>query len=89
MDSFQFFQYQSIKVSALSSGLKQRLKLVLAFYSETPILLLDEPCANLDKHNIIWYQDMLKKYTQERLVIIASNSKSEEIDTCSTGITLS
>lgn len=89
LEESHFFQHQSKRVSALSSGLKQRLKLVLAFFSDTPVLLLDEPCANLDKQNIIWYQEMLKKHAQERLVIIASNSKPEEIDTCSTGIILS
>jgi ABC-type multidrug transport system ATPase subunit len=36
--------------------MKQRLKLGLAFYSDTPILLLDEPTSNLDKTGIAWYQ---------------------------------
>ena len=31
-----------------SSGMKQRLKLAQAFFSDTPVLLLDEPTTNLD-----------------------------------------
>ncbi|MFD2144923.1 ABC transporter ATP-binding protein [Mucilaginibacter antarcticus] len=31
-----------------SSGMKQRLKLALAFCADTPILMLDEPTSNLD-----------------------------------------
>src|SRR5687768_6293350 len=32
-----------------SSGMKQRVKLAQAFFSDAPILLLDEPCTNLDE----------------------------------------
>ncbi len=31
-----------------SSGMKQRIKIAQAIFSDTPILLLDEPCTNLD-----------------------------------------
>ena len=31
-----------------SSGMKQRVKLAQAFFSDTPVLLLDEPTTNLD-----------------------------------------
>src|SRR4029078_746625 len=31
-----------------SSGMKQRVKLAQAVFSDTPIVLLDEPCTNLD-----------------------------------------
>jgi len=64
------------KIGAFSSGMKQRLKLALAFYSYTPILFLDEPTTNLDKHAIAWYLDTLARQTG-RTVVIASNQEGE------------
>jgi ABC-type multidrug transport system ATPase subunit len=60
-----------------SSGMKMRLKLGLAFYSDTPILLLDEPTSNLDSKGIEWYQKEIKNSLKDRLVIICSNQKTE------------
>lgn len=60
-----------------SSGMKQRVKLAQAFFTDTPILLLDEPCSNLDLQGVEMYQLWLQKYTTDRLVIIASNDERE------------
>lgn len=64
-----------------SSGMKQRLKLAQAFFSNTPILLLDEPTTNLDTDGIELYHTLLNNYTKNRLVIISSNVK-QEYDFC-------
>lgn len=60
-----------------SSGMKQRVKLILAFCSETPILLLDEPTSNLDEQGISWYHSLVEKFTLNRLVIVCSNQIHE------------
>ncbi len=60
-----------------SSGMKQRLKLAQAFFSNTPILLLDEPTTNLDADGIALYHHLIKNYTADKLVIISSNDKQE------------
>ncbi|HMU71519.1 MAG TPA: ATP-binding cassette domain-containing protein, partial [Ferruginibacter sp.] len=36
------------QIRYFSSGMKQRLKLAQAFFSDTPVLMLDEPTTNLD-----------------------------------------
>lgn len=61
------------EVRFFSSGMKQRLKLVLAICSDTELLLLDEPTTNLDQQGFDWYQDLVKEYIGDRLVIVASN----------------
>lgn len=65
-----------------SSGMKQRVKLALALYSNTPVLLLDEPTSNLDAQNITWFQQQLQEYSTNRLVVIASNSIDSELFLC-------
>jgi ABC-2 type transport system ATP-binding protein len=61
-----------------SSGMKQRLKLILAFMSEAPLLLLDEPCSNLDQSGRLFYASLARQYAPGRLVLVASNNVEEE-----------
>ena len=61
-----------------SSGMKQRALLSLAILSSSPLLLLDEPCANLDADARKWYAQLLDKYGSGRTIIIASNHNREE-----------
>ena len=46
-----------------SSGMKQRVKLALAFCSDTKVLLLDEPTSNLDLQGVEWYLSLIKQLT--------------------------
>ncbi|HRI26068.1 MAG TPA: ABC transporter ATP-binding protein [Ferruginibacter sp.] len=71
-----------------SSGMKQRLKLAQAFFSDTPALLLDEPTTNLDADGIALYLTLISKYTKDRLVIVSSNVK-QEYDFCEEVIAIS
>lgn len=64
-------------IKYFSSGMKQRVKLALGFCADTPILLLDEPTANLDTQGIQWYFDMVKQFTANRITIICSNQVIE------------
>lgn len=68
------------EIRFFSSGMKQRLKLGLAFFSDTPILVLDEPTSNLDRTGIDWYKAQIPDQ-QSRLVLIGSNQE-EEYDFC-------
>jgi ABC-2 type transport system ATP-binding protein len=60
-----------------SSGMKQRLKLALAFYTDSEIILLDEPTATLDQHWTDWYLKLVKELPNDRLVVISSNVQAE------------
>jgi ABC-type multidrug transport system ATPase subunit len=64
-----------------SSGMTQRVKLALAIFSDTPVLLLDEPCTNLDDAGVAQYRDWVKTFSRDRLVIVASND-AREYDFC-------
>ena len=60
-----------------SSGMKQRVKFALAFYTESKILLLDEPTANMDHRWRDWTLSLIKSDKQERITIICSNEEYE------------
>lgn len=66
-----------------SSGMKQRMKLAQAIFSDTPVLLLDEPCTNLDKSGIALYREFMQIHAKDRLVVISSNDEAE-YDFCDT-----
>lgn len=65
------------KFIELSSGLKNKVKLALALYTESPALLLDEPCTNFDDKNSTWYNETIDKNCQNQLILIASNQEVE------------
>lgn len=65
------------QVRYYSSGMKQRLKLAQAFFSNVAVLLLDEPTTNLDEDGIALYKHLIENYTGQKLVIISSNDKAE------------
>lgn len=60
-----------------SSGMKQRVKLAQAIFSDTPFLLLDEPCTNLDVTGVELYHNLINEYCTNRLVIVSSNDEVE------------
>lgn len=60
-----------------SSGMKQRVKLALAFYTQSSILLLDEPTANLDEHWSNWYLQKISEALASQLIIVCSNVPAE------------
>lgn len=69
------------QIRYFSSGMKQRLKLLLAFCSDSPILMLDEPTSNLDAQGVQWYLKMIDMFTADRLLIVCSN-QVHEYDFC-------
>ncbi len=64
-----------------SSGMKQRLKLGLGFYSSGSILLMDEPTSNLDDQGRKWYARVLESVQKRKVIIMASN-QPEEFESC-------
>jgi ABC-type multidrug transport system ATPase subunit len=60
-----------------SSGMRQRVKLAQAIFSDTEILLLDEPCTNLDLAGIELYHQLINEYGKTRLIFVSSNDEVE------------
>ncbi len=77
VELLDFSKSKKKEVRFFSSGMKQRLKLALAICSESELLLLDEPTTNLDQQGFDWYQELIRTYANDRLVIVASNVESD------------
>ncbi|MBL7733012.1 MAG: ATP-binding cassette domain-containing protein [Chitinophagaceae bacterium] len=60
-----------------SSGMKQRVKLAQCIFSSSAIVLLDEPCTNLDSTGIDLYNRLISEYCSDRLVVVSSNDENE------------
>lgn len=65
------------QIRLFSSGMKQRVKLAQCLLSATSIVLLDEPCTNLDEAGIALYQQLVDQFGQDRIVIVSSNDVVE------------
>lgn len=83
-----FWEHKEKKIKYFSSGMKQRANLALAIFSASPLLLLDEPCVNLDSMNRSWYAEQLRNFSSNRTVIIASNHNKDDYPLCDNMITL-
>ncbi len=70
-----------------SSGMKQRVKLAQAIFSDAPVLLLDEPCTNLDKTGYDLYHQLINSYCSNKLIIVSSNDE-KEMDFCEEKISI-
>lgn len=75
-------------VRHFSSGMKQRVKLGLAFLSDVPVVFLDEPTSNLDTMGVQWYLDNVVTLTENQLVVLGSN-QAQEYEFCKNIVSVS
>ncbi len=75
------------QIRYFSSGMKQRLKLAQAIFSDVPVLLLDEPCTNLDKAGYHLYHELINAFCLHKLIIVSSNDV-QEYDFCTTTLSI-
>lgn len=71
-----------------SSGMKMRVRLLLAILSDTPLLLMDEPCSNLDQQGCQWYAGLVQEFAKDRTVIVCSNQVKEEYFFCTESLSI-
>ena len=67
-------------VASYSSGMKQRLKLLIALATEASAVFLDEPTSNLDVEGVEWYRRLVADWGGNGTLIIASNEERDFVD---------
>ena len=77
IDSVGLTEAAGKQIRYFSSGMKQRVKLAQAIFSDTETILLDEPCTNLDAPGVELYHSMIDSYCRKRLVVVSSNDETE------------
>lgn len=79
---------QKRPVERFSTGMKQRLKNLLAITANVPVLFLDEPCSNLDDENIARYQSWVSLISSSKTIVVATNNPGAEAPFCKAEICL-
>ena len=80
IDKVGLTKYKNTKVSKLSGGQKQRVAIARALAKETPIIVCDEPTANLDSKSSKEVIKILKEISRDKLVIIVTHDASSVED---------
>lgn len=74
------------EIKYFSSGMKQRVKLGLAFFSESPVVILDEPTSNLDRQGMNWYHEQVRQLfdpsTRPNPLLLIGSNQPDEYDFC-------
>ncbi|GAA5188126.1 heme ABC transporter permease/ATP-binding protein CydD [Ferrimonas gelatinilytica] len=68
------------RASGLSVGQAQRIALARALLKPTPLLLLDEPTASLDRHSETLLQQSLRQVRQDRTCLLISHRSDQLSD---------
>ncbi len=87
LERFDLYRHREKQVRYYSSGMKQRLRLIHALIKDAPVLMLDEPCSNLDSRGRDILYEILGDIKRNKIVVIATN-ESEDINLCANGIDL-
>jgi nitrous oxidase accessory protein len=89
LGQLQLTSHQRKQVRQLSGGLKQRLALAVALLGDPPVLLLDEPTANLDAVARAEFISLLEQLKSEgKTLVFASHRPSEVLRLADTVIWL-
>ncbi|MCX7929253.1 MAG: ABC transporter ATP-binding protein [Chlorobi bacterium] len=77
LDESGLARYRKTRIGELSSGIGQRLKLLLAFVGNPPLIILDEPSTNLDTAGIETLHTWIVHSASSAIIIIATNISTE------------
>lgn len=71
---------KSQKISKFSQGMKMQLQLAMAFVSQSPYILLDEPLNALDIQHAEYSSNLIKTLAEHGTCVIISSHLPEELD---------
>lgn len=75
LESVGMQNYKHRKVSALSGGQQQRIGIARAIAKNPDVIIADEPTGNLDSGNTVEVMNMIKRISEQKLVILITHDK--------------
>ena len=78
LNYFSLYDKKDEKVSLLSLGERKRISFILSMIKKSNIYFLDEPFAYLDEANKYKILDVLKKKSEDSLIVVASHELLSE-----------
>ena len=73
LDTVNLTQEAHKKIGALSGGMRQRMGIAQAMLGNPSILILDEPTAGLDPQERIRFRNLITKFSENRIVLLATH----------------
>ncbi|HRI02035.1 MAG TPA: ATP-binding cassette domain-containing protein [Saprospiraceae bacterium] len=77
IDQLELKKFEHQRLQSFSSGMKQRVKLAISIFTQSEILLLDEPGSFLDDYWRKKYSHWIQSYANNRIVLISSNDADD------------
>jgi ABC-type multidrug transport system ATPase subunit len=88
LDKFELLKKKNVPIKNFSSGMKQRLKIILNLIGDYQAYFFDEPSSNLDVFGIVTLKKEIENLKNNgKLVAIATN-ENNEMSWCNNFITL-
>ncbi len=82
LNMFNLSKRKNEAIKSFSSGMKQRMKYILAFHTINEIILLDEPFTNLDHEGIDVVSSLIEDYRKSGSSIVIASNDDREINLC-------
>ena len=82
LEHFSLYKRKHDHIRTYSSGMKQRLKYVLAMQHKPPILILDEPSANIDAVGIAAVLRLIERQTSSGGEVLLATNEERESSLC-------
>jgi ABC-2 type transport system ATP-binding protein len=70
-------EVQERLIGNLSKGYRQRVGLAQALVGDPPVLILDEPTAGLDPHQIVEVRELIRSFRGQKTVLLSSHILNE------------
>jgi len=77
IDILNLRPHKDKKLRFYSSGMQQRAKVGLALFTQSQLLLLDEPTSNMDSENATRMLNLIESHLGDRILVLASNMERE------------
>ncbi|MCB0713483.1 MAG: ABC transporter ATP-binding protein [Ignavibacteriae bacterium] len=81
VDRFKLRERVNDRVDSFSSGMRQRVKYIIALAHHPSFLMLDEPMSNLDEDGQRVVREIVTTERSERITIVATND-ADDLEMC-------